>query len=97
MFAWSAPPDPKEQVKKWKSEMRAESRKLDRQINSARRSPHHRMSTPRHEPSIPMVWQTALRVNGAQLFPSARLHVRARILATLLPIRSQRSSAKSRK
>jgi len=37
MFAWSAPPDPKEQVKKWKSEMRAESRKLDRQINKIQR------------------------------------------------------------
>jgi len=32
MFAWSSQPDPKEQVKKWKSEMRSEARKLDRQI-----------------------------------------------------------------
>ena len=27
-------PDPKEQVKKWKQQMRAEERKIDRQINS---------------------------------------------------------------
>ena len=36
MFGWSAPADPKEQVKKWKSELRSEGRKLERQINSAR-------------------------------------------------------------
>jgi len=37
MFAWSKPVDPKEQVKNWKSNMRAEAHKLDRQINKIQR------------------------------------------------------------
>jgi len=37
MFAWSAPPDPKEQVKKWKQNMRGEMRKVDRQIGKIER------------------------------------------------------------
>jgi len=32
-----APPDPKEQVRKWKSEMRSEQRKVDRQIRGIQR------------------------------------------------------------
>ena len=32
MFGWSKAPDPKEQVKEWKKQMRGEERKLDRQI-----------------------------------------------------------------
>jgi charged multivesicular body protein 3 len=35
MFGWSPQADPKEQVNKWKKDMRSESRKLDRQILSA--------------------------------------------------------------
>ena len=34
MHAREKKPDPKEQVKKWKQQMRAEERKIDRQINS---------------------------------------------------------------
>ena len=36
LFGKSKPSDPKEQVKKWKQQMRAEERKVDRQITSAR-------------------------------------------------------------
>eukprot|EP00965_Chrysotila_dentata_P207180 6183971-Pleurochrysis_carterae.AAC.5 len=34
MFGFTKAPDPKEQLKKWKADMRAESRKIDRQILS---------------------------------------------------------------
>ena len=37
MFSLFKPADPREQAKKWKSEMRGEARKLDRQIGKIQR------------------------------------------------------------
>lgn len=37
MFPWSGEANPKEQVKKWKQQMRSESRKVDRQIRGIQR------------------------------------------------------------
>lgn len=37
MFGWEKKPDPKEQVKKWKQQMRGEQRKIDRQIRGIQR------------------------------------------------------------
>jgi len=70
MFGWSPLADPKEQVNKWKKDMRSESRKLDRQILS------ELSSRPRRNCNV-SVARGRLASFSALRAPLVRTHTRA--------------------